>query len=87
MQEIKRARSYLKKLSKKHGISQKAVNEILIYGLKNMCSMIKEGEDIRLQKFGNIYFKKKDYNNYLKSKSKRTKNGKNYYDPGAIRKR
>lgn len=86
MLESKKVKSYLKELSKKHNLTQKQVNSILVYGMKNLCSMIKSGEDIRLQKFGNIYFKKQEYNNYLKGKKRNKENGKNDNDPGPIRK-
>ena len=37
-------------------------------GMNNIMEMIKKGEDIRIPKFGNIYFNKKAFVNYLITK-------------------
>ena len=49
---------YARILSKKHGIPLKKMKKILMFGMKNMCSCIASGQDIRIPKFGHIYSEK-----------------------------
>jgi len=85
MLDIKSSKDYVKELSLKYGLPKKIIQKLLTYGLKNICQMIKEGEDIQLQHFGSIYFNKQAYLNFLKSK--KLKNGTNNNGPGTVRKR
>ena len=62
---------YVNELSKEFGVSKKAVRAILAYGTKNMCRMIKQGEDVQLQHFGSIYFNKKAFGYYLNKVNER----------------
>tara|TARA_B100000686_G_C16451298_1_gene792198 strand:+ start:510 stop:815 length:306 start_codon:yes stop_codon:yes gene_type:complete len=66
----KRVEDYVEILSKKYNLPKKNVREILMFGMKNITRMIKDGEDVRIPKFGNIYFDKKIFINYLKKKEK-----------------
>jgi len=84
MLEPKTTKDYAKKLSEKYGIPRIIIQKLITYGMKNICQMIKKGEDIQLQHFGSIYFNKSAYKNFLISKTKQ--NGKNNNGPGTVRK-
>lgn len=64
----KKVKDFEKDLAKKYGLSIKQVHQILMLGMNNIMEMIKKGEDIRIPKFGNIYFNKKAFVNYLITK-------------------
>jgi nucleoid DNA-binding protein len=66
MYNKKRVDDYTKAIAKEHGITKKQAREIIMYAMKNVCQMIRKGEDIQLQHFGSIYFNKKSYSNYLR---------------------
>jgi len=61
----KTTNSYVNEVAKEFGITKKAARQILMFGAKNICRMIKRGEDIQLQHFGSIYFNKKAYSMYI----------------------
>ena len=83
MLDTKKTKDYVDALAKKHNLSKKAVQKLLTYGMKNICQIIKDGEDVQLQHFGSIYFNKQAFKNFLISKSK--KNGKNNHGPRSVR--
>jgi len=85
MLAIKKTKDYVALLSEKYGLPKKTVQQLLTYAVKNICQIIKEGEDVQLQHFGSIYFNKQAFKNFLISKSK--KNGKNHNDSRSIRER
>ena len=62
----KTTNDYVAEVAKEFGITKKAARQILMFGSKNICRMIKKGEDVQLQHFGSIYFNKKAYSMYLK---------------------
>lgn len=66
MLKRKNTESFSKEIAKELKISQKAVKNILVFGMKNICRMIEKGEEIRLDHFGTFYFNKKSYGAYLK---------------------
>jgi len=70
----KTTNDYVNEVAKEFGITKKAARQILMFGMKNICRMIKKGEDIQLQHFGSIYFNKKAYSMYI---SKLKKSGIN----------
>lgn len=58
---------YVKRIAKNQGLTQKQVRKILSYHLKNVMKTIKNGQDIRIEGFGKIYFNKRNYSKYLKA--------------------
>lgn len=74
MYNKKKVDNYTKAIAKEHGITRKQAREILMYAMRNICQIMKEGEDVQLQHFGSIYFDKKAYSHYLqKLKTSETK--------------
>ena len=64
--QSKNVKYYSKLISKKYKIPQKIVHFVLMYFMKNVIRTIKNGNDIRIPKFGHIYFDKKALINYHK---------------------
>ena len=69
---VKRMDSYLTVLAKKYGITNTDCKQILKFFLFNVRRSIRKGEEIHIEKFGRIGFKKSLYEQYLK---KRKNNG------------
>jgi nucleoid DNA-binding protein len=67
MLDKKNTKSYVNEISKEFGISKKAAQSILSFGMKNVCRLIARGEEIRLDHFGTFYFNKKAFSKYLKA--------------------
>lgn len=63
----KTTKDYVAELAKEYNLPKKTVQKLLVFGTKNMCRMIRAGEDIQLQHFGSIYFDKKAYAKYIKA--------------------
>lgn len=61
----KRIDDYAGIVAKEHGITKKKAREIITFGMKNICRMIANGQDVQLQHFGSFYFNKKAYSSYL----------------------
>ena len=60
----KKIEDYVEILADKYNLPKSNVRKILLFGMKNIIKMIQAGEDIRIPKFGNIYFDKKTFSNY-----------------------
>lgn len=62
----KNVKYYSKLIAKKYNLPQKTVHFVLMYFMRNVITTIKNGNDIRIPKFGHIYFDKKALINYFK---------------------
>lgn len=80
MLDKKTTKDYVNEISKEFGITKKAARTIITFGMKNICRMIKRGEDIQLQHFGSIYFNKKAYSHYLQKVNQSEKKSNNHSD-------
>jgi nucleoid DNA-binding protein len=65
-------------LAHKYKLPKHKAKTILVWAMKNLTEMIREGEDVQIEKFGKFEFNKEAYASYLKVKqeAKNKKNGK-----------
>jgi len=68
--ERKNVKHYSKLIAKKYKLPQWMVHHVLMYFMRNVITVIKKGDDIRIPKFGHIYFDKKALINYFKNVNK-----------------
>jgi nucleoid DNA-binding protein len=70
---------FVKFLAIKYKLSEYKTRAIVMYAMKNMVTMIEQGEDIQIEGLGKIQFNKESYAAYLKSKqeSKQSKKWQN----------
>jgi len=64
---------YSKIIAKELGVDTKQIHAILISFTKNICHVIKKGEDIQIKGFGAIAYHKKRYAKKLKERLKKLK--------------
>lgn len=62
-------KDYSRRIAKKYGYPQWMVHIVLMYFMRNVISSIKNGDDIRIPKFGHFYVDKKAFINYFKKKN------------------
>ena len=58
MRSKRKVLNYAKIIAKETGLPLKKVNLILVYGWRNICKMIENGEEVRIKGLGRIYFNK-----------------------------
>lgn len=49
---------YSKRIAKDTGLSEKVVHAVLMRMTQNLCTQIYRGNEIRIKKFGRIFFRK-----------------------------
>lgn len=50
---------YAKLIAKEHGLPINVVHKVLMHMTQQLCSKIARGEEVRIKRFGRIYFLKK----------------------------
>lgn len=54
--------TFSKQIAKEFGVSQKQARKVLMIATTNLCKMIERGEEIKIKRFGRIYFLKEKKN-------------------------
>ncbi len=68
MYKAKRIRDYVPVIARKHGLTNAQVNQILLFGWRNIIRMIENKEDVRLTGIGRLWIDKPYRTNPKKKK-------------------